>query len=98
MINVAILRLDNSDSNFSTLKKQYKVSRLESNEPKMRFYPNVKFGQKKKVEASTQIMFDALEETVDKIKSQVLELFFTEIESISAGDFNNVIVKYAKDE
>jgi len=35
-----VFRLDPKDANFEALKKQYKVTTIAENKPKLRFYPN----------------------------------------------------------
>jgi hypothetical protein len=67
MVNVAMLRINPSDPNFASIKKHYKVSALDNMTPKMRFYPNVKIGGKKKLDSSSQIMFDKAQAEVDNI-------------------------------
>ena len=97
MVNVALMRLDPNDSEFTNIKKKYKVNQLDAGKPKIRFYPNVEHGKFKKLDSSSQIVFNRTVEDVVKINAQVYDLYWEDIESISAGDFNNVIVKYAKD-
>ena len=53
LVNLALMRLNPSDPDFSSLKKNYKVTQLDKNKPKMRFYPNVAFDKSKKLESSS---------------------------------------------
>ena len=96
-IRVATFRLHPDNENYETLKKQFKVSKLEVGKPELRYYPNEVAGQQK-LDKSYSLPLELDNKDMSRIMEDVESTFQSNIVDIQGHLFNNYIMQYAKDE
>jgi hypothetical protein len=92
-----VFRLDSNNENFSALTKKYKVGSLAAGKPKLRYYPNMATGDNK-LSKSYEILFNKDAKTFENIEEEVTENYEHTVVDIMGEQFNNFIVRHAKDD
>lgn len=97
VVTFHIFRMDVNSENFATLGKKYKVSSLAPGKPKLRYYPNMASGESKMTK-SYEILFNKDAKSFENIEEEITENYEHQVVDIMGEQFNNFIVRHAKDE
>lgn len=97
VVNFAVFRIDPNSANHAALVKKYKVGSLKNDKPKLRSYPNGETGDAK-MSGSYEIFFNKDSKDFSNVEEEVEENYKHNVNDILSDQFNNFIVRHAKDE
>jgi len=96
VVQFSVFRIDPSSPKFAEITKKYKIGSI-SKKPKMRYYPNAVTGDIK-MSKSYEIFFNADSKDFSLIQEEVEQNYEHKVSDVVGEQFNNFVVRYAKEE